>query len=232
MKDMDLLPQWYTSGKRKKRSLRSQYMVLAGIVTAMVVWNFVTAGSLSAARAQLDGNGRNCAQAQAVLEQSQQLTDCIEKLSKKAALLEDIDSRINVANVLSELSFLVDGKIVLSEVGFEAKRFETGKGENSSPASRGIRVAWSASRKSGVEPFGDVRFAVSLVGIADQTSDVGEFVRRLEESDYFRDVSLAFSRSKSIKTSAAGSGRRQVSEFEISCYLANYRIEQGRSSLK
>jgi len=66
-----------------------------------------------------------------------------------------------------------------------------------------------------------------LRGIAEQTSDVGKFVRRLEESEYFCDVSLAFSRNKNIKVAGApGNDQRQVSEFEISCDLTNYRIEK------
>ncbi len=224
MKDIDLLPEWYTSGKRKQQSLHSQYVVLGVVVVVMIVWNFIAAGSLSSARAQLDKDKRECVQAQAVLEQAQQMTDRIENLKKKAKLLDDINSRIDIAGVLSEMSFLVDGKIVLSDVSFEAGKFATGKDKSFSAS--GIRVAGSASRKGNAEYFGDVRFAVTLRGIADQTSDVGKFVRRLEESDYFRDVSLAFSRSKNIRIAAGPSNdQRQVSEFEISCYLANYRIE-------
>jgi Tfp pilus assembly protein PilN len=223
MKDIDLLPEWYTSGKRKQQSLRSQYIVLAGVVVVMVVWNFVSANSLSTARAQLDANKYKIAQAQAVLERAQQMADQIGSLTKKAKLLENIDSRMNIANVLSELSFLVDGKIVLSDISFEAEKFETGEGKNSSAP--GIRVAGSTSRRGDIDHLGDVRFAVTLRGVADQTSDVGKFVRRLEESDYFRDVSLAFSRSKNIRTAAGpNNDQRQVSEFEIGCGLANYRM--------
>ncbi len=224
MKDIDLLPEWYTSSKRKQQSLRSQYMVLGGIVAVMVVWNFITAGSLSSARAQLDADKFKCVRAQAVLGQAQKITGRVENLKKKAKLLDDIDSRINIANLLSELSFLVDGKIVLSDVSFEARKFQAGSQKSPSPS--GIRVAAAASKKGDVEPLGDVKFAVILLGIADQTLDVGKFVRRLEESDYFCNVSLAFSRSKSIKVVTGQTDeQRQVSEFEISCELANYRIE-------
>jgi Tfp pilus assembly protein PilN len=226
MKDIDLLPEWYTSGKRKQQSLRSQYIVLGGVVAIMVVWNLITASSLSTAKAQLDAGKRECVQARVVLEHAQEITGRIEDLNKKAKLLNDIDSRINIANLLSELSFLVDGKIVLSDVSFEARKLQSASQNNSSPS--GIRVAGTTSKKGDLEPLGDVRFVVTLRGIADQTSDVGKFVRRLEESEYFRGVSLAFSRSKDIKVTTGGNNdQRQVSEFEISCELANYRIEQN-----
>jgi Tfp pilus assembly protein PilN len=225
MKDIDLLPEWYTSGKRKQQSLRSQYLVLVGVVVIMNVWNFIAANSLSGTEQRIQDDMHKCAKAQAVIAKTKEMTGRIDELSKKAKLLDAIDSKINIAAVLSELSFLVDGKIVLSDVKFEARKFDTGvQGSTSS----GIRIAGTSLSKSAGEHLGDERFLVTLRGIAEQTSDVGKFVRRLEESDYFRDVSLAFSRSKNVKVSAGqGDEQRQVSEFEISCDLANYQLVQN-----
>lgn len=231
MKDIDLLPEWYTSGKRKQQSLRSQYLILVGVVVIMNVWNFVTAYSLSGTEKRIREDMHKCAKAQAVIEKTKETTERIDELAKKVKLLDAIDSKINIADVLSELSFLVDRKIVLGDVKFEARKFDAGVQNGALPS--GIRVAGTSSRKGAGEPLGDVRFQVTLRGIADQTSDVGKFVRRLEESDYFRDVSLAFSRSKSVSVSAVqGNEQRQVSEFEISCDLANYRFGQKVSDLQ
>jgi Tfp pilus assembly protein PilN len=231
MKDIDLLPEWYMSGKRKQQSLRSQYLVLVGVVVIMNVWNFIAANSLSGTEQRVQEDMYKCAKAQAYIEKTKELTGKIDELSKKAKLLGAIDSKINIAAVLSELSFLVDGKIVLSDVKFEAQKFDTGV-QGSSSAS-GVRVAGTSSNKSADAPLGSKRFQVTLRGVADQTSDVGKFVRRLEESDYFRDVSLAFSRSKNIKVSAGqGDEQRQVSEFEISCDLANYQFVQNASGVR
>ena len=223
MKDIDLLPQWYKSGRRKQQNLRGQYMALAGVVVIMGVWNFIGANSLSQAGAQVNRNTQKCAEAREAIEKTQEITSRIGSLSAKTKLLEEIDSRINIANVISELSFLVDGKIVLSDVSIEAKKFDTQSQKNRSQS--GIRVAGAVSKKSGAVPLGDVRFAGKLRGIAAETSDVGELVRKLEESEYFQDVSLAFSRSKSIRAgNTQGDEARQVSEFEISYSLANYRM--------
>jgi Tfp pilus assembly protein PilN len=231
MKDIDLLPDWYTSGKRKQQSLRSQYLVLVGVVVIMNVWNFVAAHSLSWTEQRIREDMHKCSKAKAVMAKTKEMTGQIDELSKKAKLLDAIDSKINIAAVLSELSFLVDGKIVLSDVKLDAQEFDTDV--QGSPSASGIRVAGTSSRKSTDEHLGDERFLVTLRGIAEQTSDVGKFVRRLEESDYFRNVSLAFSRSKNVKVSVGqGDEQRQVSEFEISCDLANYQLVQNASGVQ
>lgn len=223
MKEIDLIPQWYKAGRRKQRSLRSQYMILAGIVTIMLVWNFITANSLSIAEAKYQNDRQRRCQAQAVLQQSNDLETKIKKLQKKAALLDAVDSHINIAGLLSELSFLIDDNIALSEVKFVAEKFSNPKQNKTGSSS--IRLAGARAGKNGTGPLANVRFKGLIRGIADQTGDVGALVRRLEDSDCFHSVSLSFSRSGSIKfKSQSNSGKRQVSEFEISCYLANYRL--------
>ena len=230
MKEIDLLPQWYMTSQRKQQSLRGQYMVIAGVVAMMLAINFAADRSLSTARARLDETISRSSHAKAVIEHARQMSEEIEKISRKVKLLDDIDSRINIANVLSELSFLVDGKVVLGDISFEAVELE--KESRGNPSASGLRVARLG--KAGAAGYvGDVRFFLTIHGIADQTSDVGKFVRRLEDSEYFRDVSLAFSRSKKIKVSSgSGNNQRQVSEFEISCDLANYRIGEVGSGLR
>ena len=94
-------------------------------------------------------------------------------------------------------------------------------------------------------PVGDVRFKIVMRGIAADAGDVAALVCKLEDSPYFCQVVPSFSRNAEVKaanyTSGQGSAKAseevpgarenirepdksvQVSEFEISCYLANYR---------
>lgn len=219
MRDIDLLPQWYKSGRQKQRTLRSQYMVLAGVVVIMLVWNFLAANSVSTVRAQLNSDDGEYAYAQSVIEKSQEIAGKVAKLEDKVNLVEQVDSKISVVNILSELSYLLGDEIVLSEVSFESEQIGTGARKSSGS---GVRVA---SKSGQAELPGKVRFKGKLRGIAAQTSDVGKVVRKLEESAYFRDVTLGFSRSTEITVPSADQARQQVSEFEISFYLANYRFE-------
>jgi hypothetical protein len=226
MKNIDLLPQWYKSSRRKQQNLRGQYMVLAGVVVIMNIWNFIGANALSKAGAQVYKNTQKCSEAQKAIDKVEEISSRISNLSGKTKLLEQIDSRINIANVISELSFLIDGKIVLSDVIIEAYKFDKQPQKNRSQA--GVRIASSTSKQKNSLPLGNVKFAGILHGIAAETSDVGELVRKLEESEYFQDVSLAFSRSKDIRSNVNNENQKVI-EFEISFSLANYRLVTNES---
>jgi hypothetical protein len=74
--------------------------------------------------------------------------------------------------------------------------------------------------------LGDVRFRILLAGVAASPENVGELVCRLEASSFFRNVYSSGFRNRSIEVPVARAAdvkeTLQVSEFEITCYLANY----------
>ena len=133
MKEIDFLPEWYKSGKRKSAAYRIQYVILGGIVAIMVVWNFFAAGAVSRAQAELlritSGQGETQSDSRKFAQLKNQLAD----LQKRAALIVQIDSRIDVAAVLAELTFLIDRPIVLSKVELSAERFADARPPRGNP---------------------------------------------------------------------------------------------------
>ncbi|MFA5251076.1 MAG: hypothetical protein WC454_00625, partial [Phycisphaerae bacterium] len=136
------------------------------------------------------------------------------------------DSRIDVVNVLAEISFLVDKKIVLSKVEFIAEKY--GNRWEEKPSSRSaVRAAGSKFSSKDSPPLGDVRFKVLINGVALDAGGVAALICKLEDSPYFCQVIPLFTRNKEMKTAAGAGGEKfQVSEFEISCNLENYREEE------
>jgi len=244
MKEIDFLPEWYKSGRRRQVSYRTQYIAIGGVFVVMVVWSFITTHSISKARAQYDQMASNQAQAEKVSAKLAELQNKISVLRQNAESIEEIDSRIDVADVLAELSFLIDEKIVLRKAEFIAEKFVDDK---SSPAAVVRAVQANLSNKKGL-PLGNVRFKVVIAGVAADASDVATLMCKLEDSPYFCQVVLAFSRGdteigiegmyssltdtdiaggiveSNDSVSKSGARRRvQINEFEINCYLADYR---------
>jgi hypothetical protein len=223
MKEIDFLPDWYKSSRRRQLSYHSQVVGLIGVFVVMLVWNFFDAHSISRATAALAREAARQAEAESASREFAGIKSKVMKLQKKAESIREIDSRIDVGNVLAELSFLIDEKIVLSRLEFIAERFADGQ-EGKRSVGSAVRLAGGKSAGSRTSPLGGVRFKVVIAGVASDASDVAGLICRLEDSPYFRLVYPSFSRNKEMR-GGTGLGREnfQVSEFEISCYLANYK---------
>lgn len=246
MKEIDFLPEWYKSGKRRQVSYRTQYLALGGVFVVMMVWGFIATHSISKAKAQFAQMGTEQVEAESVSAKLAELKSELRQLQKKAESIEEIDSKIDVASVLAEISFLIDEKIVLKSVEFIAEKFVDA--QDSKPSPRGgavVRAVRAKLSKKQELPLGDVRFKVVIDGVAADASDVAALICKLEDSPYFSQVVPSFSRNAEIEVESApslssqtkpvekalktkesirGAGEKiQVSEFEINCYLANYR---------
>ncbi|MHC4622587.1 MAG: hypothetical protein ACYS4W_01655 [Planctomycetota bacterium] len=207
---------------------RTQYVALGCIFVVMLVWNLLTAHSVSQATAELVQETVAQAEAESVAREFADTKSEIADLMKKAKTITRCDSRIDVASVLGELSFLIDSKIVLSKVGLSAERFAD-DGEGKRGRGSAVRVVGGARRPPGASMGGNVRFKVVLSGVASDAGDVAALICKLEDSPYFCQVIPSFSRNRQIKSGPSLAKESvDISEFEMSCYLANYRQEEGR----
>ncbi len=149
MKEIDLLPEWYRSGRRRQIGYHTQYAVLGGIFVVMMVWNLAATHSVSRTEAELAELESQAASTESVSREFTELKSQVTGLEKRAEYIEEIDSKIDVASVLAEMSFLIDKKIVLSKVEFVAERFMDNKGQgkaNSGSIARAARAMFDKKR--------------------------------------------------------------------------------------
>ncbi len=246
MREIDFLPEWYKSGRRRQLGYRTQYLALGGIFVVMIVWNIFAAHSISKARARSIHMIAEQARAEQMSAQLTGVRDHLREFQKKAESIEKINSKINVAGVLAEISFLISKEIVLSKVEFTAVKFADKQDSKTSPDAvavvRAIPAKFSLDKDL---PIGDVKFKVVIGGVAVDASYVAALICKLEDSPYFCQVVPSFSRNADFeklsgysavpRTDAAArlpnaersdqktENKMQISEFEISCYLANFR---------
>jgi len=227
MKEIDFLPEWYKSGRRRQISYRTQYIALCCIFAVMIAWNFVTVRSVSKAAAELTQEAAKQGGAENVSREFAKIRTEVTRLQKKSETIEKIDSKIDVASVLAEMSFLIDEKIMLSKVEFIAEKFA--EEQKTKPnGSSAVRVAGGNFARREAPPLGDVRFKVVISGVASDASYVADLVCKLEDSPYFCQVIPSFSRNREIKVeTGVAEENLRISEFEIRCYLANYSRLKG-----
>jgi hypothetical protein len=245
MKEIDFLPEWYKSGRRRQLSYRTQYIALGGVFVVMMVWNFSAAHTISKAKAKYAQMATEQTRAEVVSAKLAALQSELRVFQKKAESMKEIDSKIDVASVIAEISFLVDENIVLSKIEFISEKFADKRKTKLFPNTGAVVRAIPGRLNGRKLPLGDVRFKVVVSGVAADASDVAALICKLEDSPYFSQVVPSFSRNTEIKRLSGSSfnpridlieeseevewsnrGEKEnirVSEFEIVCYLANYR---------
>jgi hypothetical protein len=212
MKEIDFIPQWYRDGQKQQVSYRTQYVVIICIFVAIVFWSFGTCYSVSKAKAQINRIQESLAANADLTAEFSQLTNIMVELREKAKILDKLDHKTSIANVIAELSFLVTDNVILKKVDIGLERF-TG-GEVSANKSH-VRLIHRGTDAASATPAEDVRFKVAITGVAAGVEDVAGLISQLENSSYFCQVVPGFSRAGKVKDF-------MVTEFEISCYLANY----------
>ena len=242
MREIDFLPQWYTETRRRQLNMRRQYIALVAIFVAMVTYNAIVTHSISKATISLARAEPAHAEAQSTLYELAKIRSQIAQLQTKAKFAGQTDSKINIAAVLAEMSYLINRNIVIRQVELVAEPLPTLTKDKPKETSV-VRVVDSALSAKSQRLFGDVRFKVVISGVAADSSNVAALICKLEDSPYFHQVYPSFSRNTKLQLTAKTAdaalegdsappvaettGEVQASEFEISCFLANYAEAQG-----
>ncbi len=243
MKDIDFLPEWYKEGHRHRVHMRHQYAALVCVVLAMICYNVTATHRINQASAAIDGMDDQRRMAEQVTYEFDATNRLFRERQAKVDLVAQMDSKIDVGAVLAELSHIITGRVVLSRLEFISEVIAVAKDKAQGGKTPAVRpVSGGAATKS--VALGDVRFRIVIGGVAESPADVGALACLLEESPYFKQVYPSVSRSGKIEMTvaspstsggssvnpAAGQGREVLhgSEFEITCYLANYEEVKGR----
>jgi hypothetical protein len=215
MKELDFLPQWYRAN-RQRQQCRYRHYVLFGLAVAMVAgWNFIVGRSLSSLQAETRQVDSTLQQGQKTIQQALEMEVEIERFSQQADILAALTPRTAISAVLGELSQRVSENIILSRVVW----MQTPLAEKQTSADKAVRIGAAKSESPSLLPEGPQCTRVVLTGIAAGGAEVARLIDQLETSDYFENVSPGFSRAKKI-------GSKEVSEFEVTCRVADYEVQK------
>lgn len=218
MKEIDFIPEWYRADRVRKRRYVRQYTIIAVIFTVIIIWSFIVGAQVSHASAEVEDIQAALAKSRSKVYLAQQLQGEIAQMEQKTALLDAITSRTKVTAILGELSYLVQENIVLNKLSLTSEPIEELKKE-SSVSGAVVQIAPSKQQQNPTVVDAPSRLKVTLAGIAARPSDAAGLIAGLEQDEYFQQVTLVFSRPKKLAD-------MDVTEFEIRCYVADYRIQK------
>ena len=221
MKEINFLPQWYKQNKINKFKYRMEFIALSATFLFMLLWIAV-----AGCRASIQKNKLSALLEKNVIAEQESseygvLRKQLHQLQKNQKIIESIDSHMDITHVLAELSYLIDSKTVVTKLEFDAESVNKESPEEKKNPSF-LRVAKIEDNKNSFDVIGNVRFKIIIKGIAFAQGDVAGFICKLEDSPYFCNVIPSYTRNVKAKVGTLFCAKGyQISEFELSCYLAN-----------
>jgi hypothetical protein len=213
MKEIDFLPQWYRDKRRSQSRYRTQYVGIACLVLVMAAWTVSTINTMSAARATLNAT-RTATTATGGNSEYQSMKADFDQLHKHTALLSTIDQHLKISGLLGEFSLLAGESVKLSRLSIASEKLRQKDSANQLPSNTIRAVRDVMTDKSG--PYqGNIRYKVTIVGIAADGTCVAGLIGRLEGSPWFSQVTPSYCKNGVVDG-------HTVSEFEITCYINNY----------
>jgi hypothetical protein len=213
MKEIDFLPQWYRQKRRSQSNYRIQYFCLVCLAVVMSVWTAAELHAIAGARAHLETMRASQASKNADITYTTMKTQ-FQTLHVYADILTRIDPHLRISAVIGELSSVTGAKVKFSRIHIQAEKFPQKDAGPEMPANTIRAVREAMTDKSG--PWeGDIRFKVTMTGIASDATHVAALVHRLEQSPWFSRVTPSYCKNSTVN-------EHVVSQFEITCYIANY----------
>ena len=182
----------------------------------MMLWSFIVGHQINRVSAEVQDVQTAMENAATRAEEVVILENEIAALKEQKSLLDRISPRTDVTAILGEIAYLMRENIILSKLSFKNELIKNDVKETSRSMAV-VQVGKAKNDQPVIVPQTPSRLKVILTGIAAQPADAAGLIARLEETPYFDQVLLVFSKPKTVR-------QQDVTEFEIQCYVADYRI--------
>lgn len=217
MKEIDFIPEWYKANQKRRQRYHRQYLLLALLFAIMMGWSFVVGRHVECVRADVRDIQEVFEKGKIKVDEGKLLEADIAVLKAKARVLEMTTPRTDVSAMIGELSYLIRDNIILSRLSIKNEAIEGTEKRTSPSAGASVQIGSSGAKKTGADDFlTQTRTRITLTGIAARPADAAILISQLEQSDYFEQETLVYSKPKKIK-------EHDVTEFEIYCFVADFK---------
>lgn len=189
-------------------------MALLLIIGLIASWWFSLTRAVSRESAELSYLNSRSEILQEDVQLYNEIKERVALLGQHSEILGSMDSKIDVSNVLAELSYILNEDVVLSKLNIHTEAI----GKNKRFKGLAIRRVDSDNVLTGNQ-----RFAIVLNGKAKESKHVADMICRIEDSQYFFNVIPLFTGDKKAAGRTNNKQPDEYTEFEVGCYLANYR---------
>ncbi len=125
MKEIDFIPEWYRTGRKRMVSYHRQYVLMAFLFLALLAWSHATGSFVSRAKARVDKTQDLLKIEEPLSQTYNKIKAGVADLQSNAHVLERVRPRVDISHVIAELSHLVSDRIVLSRIDVRGEALQS-----------------------------------------------------------------------------------------------------------
>jgi Tfp pilus assembly protein PilN len=192
MKEVDFRPDWYREGRKRKRNVVIRVTLLGVLALELFLASLGTFAQSATAQEEMAELQRSLDSQVEALRDLGELEAQLHNLRKKQELLSDVAGGAPVHCVLAELSRVMPGSVVLTEVHFaQQRRIADANMIADDEAPSPELTEW------------DELGTLEITGRAPSDVKVGVLLTGMAGSDLFRDLTLSYSQPVVVRGQVA-----------------------------
>jgi Fimbrial assembly protein (PilN) len=201
MRELEFLPDWYPTLRRKRRTLMLEAWLGVAIAVVLGLWVAVSTRNVVAAQSVLNTRQGQIKQIGYELQKLSELESLKKQMSEQARLVASLGPNVPVSRILEDLEDKMPAEMALLDVSVDVRQ--------QSRLRPGVRNAAVAAK---AEPIVDRQMTIQLHGVAPSDVELGNYMIRLATIPCFTGSSLS--------TSDLRQNGRLMREFRISFTLS------------
>lgn len=182
MRELEFLPAWYPTLRRRRRIVLLQIWLTGAVVAALALWMLLAQRNVNAAQATLTSLNGQLRQTDRDLQRLAELQSLQRQMSQQAQVLALLGPHVPMARLIDVLQGIMPKEMALMDLSMETQT-------QTKPVS-------SLAAAGGAEPVTLRRMHVRLHGVAPSDVDLGDFLARLASIPYLSDVAMSYSRDR------------------------------------
>ena len=220
MNNVDFLPERIKTNRARRRRVVRQGYLLTACVVGLGLLGYARCFRIDEAQAELLQLDQQVANVQTQLEIREELEKTQAGLLIIQRIEEQLGSRADTLDVLSELESVLPDSIALRSLKLETMEVNAKANPAALPSGAG-RVWRPGNNPAGGRPIsrdrwsgrqGIARLRLTLKGVAPTDVDVANFIGQLSANRLFEDVNMGYAKNVLFHDRAAR-------QFEANCYV-------------
>jgi Tfp pilus assembly protein PilN len=183
VREMEFMPDWYPTLRRRRRLVTINSWMAAAVVVGLGIWMLLAERNIRAAQGSLDLLHGELKQTDTQLQRLGELQSLNQQMQQQAQVVARLGPHVPTARIVNILEDVMPPQMALLDFSSEQETQ--------------VKAQTAVALAAGVQAPVVHRVRFKIHGVTPTDVDLGDFLARLAAIPYFSDINMTYSRDRS-----------------------------------